>query len=87
MNQSILFPDIQNFDSENQLVIFSAQSQGALIECTVSVEYLGKLSDKALSGDDSVLNAFEQHRFDLEELAEDMIEDDLFSPDGRIEIK
>jgi len=43
MNQSILFPDIQDWDEENQSITFPAQQSGALIECVMSIEELFEL--------------------------------------------
>lgn len=86
MNQSILFPDVQTWDKEKQVVIFPAQSRGALIECVVSKHYLERLSGQALEDESAVLSAFTQLRFDVEEEAETLIEDEMFSSSGQIEI-
>ena len=84
MNQSILFPDIQSWDETCQIVTFPAQSQGALIECIVTKDYLETLSGSTLTNEDDVINVFTQFRFDLEEQAEMSIEEEAFSPQGKI---
>ncbi len=86
MNQSILFPDMQSWDEEKQVVIFPAQSQGALIECVVSKCYLERLHGSELKDEKAILSAFVQLRFDLEEEAETLIEDEMFSSSGQIAI-
>jgi len=84
MNQSILFPDIQTWDIENQAVIFPAQNQGSLIECLVTKSYLDQLNGCALKDELDIISLFLQYRFDLEEQAELLIEEEEFSPSGQI---
>lgn len=86
MNQSILFPDVQNWDEERQAVVFPAQQSGALIECVVAASELAKLSGQPVCGAQQAVDAFTRLRFDLEELAEALIEDEEFNPFGQIEI-
>ncbi|MDK9739188.1 DUF1488 family protein [Vibrio sp. D404a] len=86
MNQSILFPDIQTWDEENQSVVFPAQQSGALIECLVSLEQLAKLAGREVESDQA-LSVFNELRFDLEELAEELIEEEEFNSSGQIEIQ
>ncbi|WP_070970307.1 DUF1488 domain-containing protein [Vibrio sonorensis] len=86
MNQSILFPDIQTWDEDGKRVIFSAQQSGALIECLVSIDELSKLSGQAVKSGDEAIAIFKQYRFDIEELAEECIEDENFNPLGQIEV-
>ncbi|WP_047049368.1 DUF1488 domain-containing protein [Vibrio mexicanus] len=83
MNQSILFPDMQSWDEGKQAVMFPAQQSGALIECVVGVDKLAELVGHSVEGKEAALNAFEQCRFDLEELAEELIEDEMFNSNGR----
>ncbi|WP_087023561.1 DUF1488 domain-containing protein [Thaumasiovibrio subtropicus] len=87
MNQSILFPDIQTYDAVNAGVIFPAQQSGALIECFVSTHWLVMTAGKPLSNEQEILAQFSDSRFDLEEIAEERIEDEDFDTDGRVVIK
>ncbi|MCG9575935.1 DUF1488 domain-containing protein [Vibrio tubiashii] len=86
MNQSILFPDIQSWDEDKQAVLFSAQQAGALIQCLVSKTELEKLSGQTVENERQALEVFSQYRFDLEELAEELIEDEEFNSQGWIEV-
>ncbi|WP_428774002.1 DUF1488 domain-containing protein [Vibrio sp.] len=86
MNQSILFPDMQSWSEEKQAVIFPAQQSGALIECLVTVAELTKLSGRPIEGSQQALAVFAELRFDLEELAEALIEDEAFNQRGEIEV-
>ncbi|KJY82476.1 transcriptional regulator [Vibrio galatheae] len=86
MNQSILFPDIQSWVPDKQAVLFSAQQAGALIHCLVSKTELEKLSGQVISNQQQALEVFVQYRFDLEELAEQLIEDEEFNTEGIIEV-
>ncbi|MGL6262235.1 DUF1488 domain-containing protein [Vibrio sp. WXL210] len=86
MNQSILFPDMQTWDSVSQRVIFPAQQGGALIECVISLVQLEKMVSRSLEGEAEVLKAFAELRFDLEEWAEQQIEDEEFNSQGQIEL-
>ncbi|EEX95150.1 hypothetical protein VIOR3934_06064 [Vibrio orientalis CIP 102891 = ATCC 33934] len=86
MNQSILFPDIQSWDEEKQAVLFSAQQSGALIQCLVDKQELEKLSGQVIGNAQQALEVFSQYRFDLEELAEELIEEEEFNSQGNIEV-
>ncbi len=86
MNQSILFPDMQQWNEQQQVVVFPAQQAGALIECVVSVNELSRLSTQPVSGKSQALETFQALRFDLEELAEALIEDEAFNQHGQIDI-
>ena len=86
MNQDILFADIQLWDSEKQAVNFPAQQAGALITCWVSLSWLQKKTAQPLVEEADILSVFAANRFDLEELAETMIEDEEFNQGGDIEI-
>lgn len=84
MNQSILFPDMQSWDEVLQSVNFAAQQSGALIECFVTKQKLEKLSGSELDTEQAVIAAFIDYRFDLEEIAEELIEDEAFNEEGHI---
>lgn len=86
MNQSILFPDIQSWQAERQQICFPAQQAGALIECVVNTQVLARLSGTQVEGELQALSAFNQLRFDLEEMAEELIEEESFNSLGQIEI-
>ena len=87
MNQSILFPDIQDWDEENQSITFPAQQSGALIECVMSIEELSRLAGKEIGEGDQALVIFSELRFDIEELAEELIEEEEYDSSNRIQIK
>ncbi|PSW11731.1 DUF1488 domain-containing protein [Photobacterium sanctipauli] len=86
MNQDILFPDIQSWDQKQQAVSFPAQQAGALITCWVSLDWLQQRASLQLENESDILATFSAHRFDLEELAEALIEDESFNDDGEIVI-
>lgn len=86
MNQSILFPDIQDWSEEFQAVIFPAQQSGALIECVVSPRRLSQLAGREIGQGKEALQQFKALRFDIEELAEELIEQEAFNPAGQIEL-
>lgn len=86
MNQSILFPDSERWNEEQQCIVFPAQQSGMLIECLVSLEKLSTISGQALRSGDEALQQFRALRFDLEELAEELIEDEQFNPKGQVEL-
>lgn len=89
MNQSILFPDLQDWDQSSQMIIFPAQQQGMNIECRIGVAKLAALSETNLITTDQdiatkALAVFETYRFDIEEKVEVLIEQELFDEFGRI---
>lgn len=84
MNQSILFPDMQSWDEASQSVNFAAQQAGALIECYVTKHKLEKLSGLIIGNEQAAIEAFVENRFDLEEIAEELIEDEAFNEEGHI---
>ncbi|WP_261857591.1 DUF1488 family protein [Photobacterium sanguinicancri] len=86
MNQDILFADIQTWDAKRQAVSFPAQQAGALIDCWVSLGWLQQRSEGSLVNEADILSAFIHLRFDLEDLAEEKIEDENFEPDGSVVI-
>ncbi|WP_046224827.1 DUF1488 domain-containing protein [Vibrio sp. ECSMB14106] len=87
MNQSILFPDIQDWDEASQSITFPAQQSGALIECVLSIEELSRLAGKVIEEGDQALVIFSELRFDIEELAEELIEEEEYDSSNRIQIK
>ncbi len=87
MNQSILFPDMQSWDEPSQSVRFPAQQSGALIECYVTKQKLVKMSGSDIKSEQQALEAFVACRFDLEDIAEELIEDEAFNEEGHIVIE
>ncbi|GLT13352.1 DUF1488 domain-containing protein [Vibrio algivorus] len=83
MNQNILFVDRYEWDCERQAVVFQAQQAGQLIDCIVSLGLLSQL-DNANVSKENALAVFERVRFDLEDIAEQAIEKEEFSPTGEI---
>ncbi|GLT20241.1 transcriptional regulator [Vibrio zhanjiangensis] len=86
MNQSILFSDIQSWDEHRQVVLFSAQLSGALINCLISKKALENISGCLLNEEKQILETFSRFRFDIEDLAENLIEDEAFNQQGMIEV-
>ncbi|WJG21675.1 DUF1488 domain-containing protein [Vibrio furnissii] len=86
MNQSILFPDIQTWNEELQAVVFPAQQAGALIECVVSLVELSRLAAQPIDGEQQALAIFQTLRFDLEEIAEALIEEEDYNQRGQIDV-
>ncbi|MGF1701834.1 DUF1488 domain-containing protein [Photobacterium makurazakiensis] len=86
MNQNILFADLQMWDQKKQAVNFPAQQAGALITCWVSLGWLQQQSSAVLTNEIDILAAFTANRFDLEELAEALIEDETFNENGDVVI-
>ncbi|MGF1785940.1 DUF1488 domain-containing protein [Photobacterium swingsii] len=84
MNQDILFADIQSWDKKRQAINFPAQQAGALIECWVSISWLQQRTSDSLVNEADIVAAFIHLRFDLEELAEELIEDEDYEQDGSI---
>ena len=84
MNQSILFPDMQSWDEASQSVNFVAQQSGALIECYVTKQKLEKLRGTLIETEQAAIKVFTDYRFDLEEIAEELIEDEAFDEEGHI---
>jgi hypothetical protein len=84
MNQSILFGDELRWDEQQRCVIFTAQSMGALLECIVPAELLEELAGKPVVEQTEGFSVFNQFRFDLEETAEQLIEDEEYDSQGRV---
>ncbi len=87
MNQSILFPDIQSWDEPSQSVRFPAQHSGALIECYVTKQKLVKMSGSDIKSEQQAVEVFIACRFDLEEAAEELIEEEAFDDEGHIVVE
>lgn len=84
MNQSILFPDQQEYCDTLKAVGFPAQQNGALIQCWTTLAWLEKFAGRDLSQEADMLTVFADARFDIEELAEEAIEDEQFDSNGHV---
>ena len=80
MNQAVLFNDDVSFDEQLQQLTFSAISGGQLIKCTI------KLANFKLENKSDALAYFHLYKFDYEELAEQLIEDEDYDDNGLIVI-
>jgi hypothetical protein len=86
MNQSILFSDDPYWNEKRKQIEFSAQCQGALIVCIVHSSLLQRLASVSIDDVANALEQFNQYRFDIEELAEEAIEEEQFDADGCIHL-
>ncbi|RQM65080.1 DUF1488 domain-containing protein [Aeromonas enteropelogenes] len=84
MNQGILFPDLMEWQAQEQRVHFPAQQMGALINCYISRRRLEKMTGLVLTKEDDIVRAFESVRYDIEDIAEKLIEEQEFGEDGAI---
>ncbi|MGL6240558.1 DUF1488 domain-containing protein [Aeromonas dhakensis] len=84
MNQGILFPELADWQPHEQRIHFPAQQMGALVDCYISRRRLEKMTGLSLAKEEDILRAFESVRFDIEEMAEKLIEEQEFAEDGAI---
>ena len=91
MNQAIIFSDNEQYNINLQQVEFQAQSQGRLVSCVISFSYLQELneitevtSEQLINIETTALTLFDSARFDIEDLAEEMINQQAFSEDGKV---
>lgn len=87
MNQSILFSDQVTWDDTTEMVEFHAHQSGMLIVCLVSLEKLAKLAYQKEVAKHEAVAIFDSVRFDIEEIAEALIEDESFDEQGKIIIR
>ncbi|MBB1291194.1 DUF1488 domain-containing protein [Pseudoalteromonas sp. SR43-6] len=80
MNQAIQFIDRLEFREPDHQLVFFAQVSGMLVECVIEVNTL-KLTDES-----HVTEYFEKYRFDYEERAEELIEEESYNSAGQIEV-
>ena len=73
MNQAIQFPDREEWRTDISAVVFPALVHGMQLTCAISGEMLAS----RFGGDtpEQWLEIFQQHRWDLEEEAEGLIQD------------
>ncbi|CAH0541894.1 DUF1488 domain-containing protein [Vibrio marisflavi] len=86
MNQSIIFPDEQRWDEALEAIVFPVQVSGMLVECIAKSQVLSKLSGEKIESAQQAIECFKQVRFDVEELAEQAIEEEEYDSSGRIQI-
>lgn len=84
MNQSIIFSDNESYHCALQQIEFQAQCRGALITCVISVQSLCRLTEQQAQTESDVLALFDSARFDIEDIAEDIIKHQNFHKDGKI---
>ncbi len=84
MNQSILFPDLQEWDQELQQIHFPVQVQGVSIKCRVSLPRLAQLEGRTIQDKEDALKVFDTYRFDIEDEIEALIEQDMFDEQGGV---
>lgn len=84
MNQSILFDDELQWNESEQSVGFTAQCMGAQIQCAAPKALLEQLTGLLIDDQSAAFRAFELCRFDVEELAEEQIEEEEYDSQGRI---
>ncbi|AXW86104.1 hypothetical protein AU509_16700 [Lonsdalea britannica] len=84
MNQSIQFPDREEWDEDIQAIRFPVQINGFLRECVLRAESI----QQRFGGADGEqwLSLFISNRWDLEEEFECLIVDDVEDADGRFVI-
>ncbi|MCG9790571.1 DUF1488 domain-containing protein [Vibrio barjaei] len=87
MNQSILFSDQATWDEATGMVEFHAHQSGMLIVCLVSLEKLAQLAYQKEVSKQEAISMFDSVRFDIEEIAEALIEDESFDEQGKIVIR
>ncbi|MBS9439807.1 DUF1488 domain-containing protein [Photorhabdus noenieputensis] len=64
MNQSIQFPDREEWNEQEQIIIFPALVNGWLVQCVISAE---DLLYRYGTKDHHPLSLFRQNRWDIEE--------------------
>ncbi|WP_340611968.1 DUF1488 domain-containing protein [Xenorhabdus bharatensis] len=77
MNQAIQFPDREEWNEQENSVIFPAMVNGLLVQCLITADEL----TRRYGNDFHPLELFHQYRWDLEEEFEEIIlrgQDDQF---------
>ena len=73
MNQAIQFPDREEWRTDISAVVFPALVHGMQLTCAISGETLASRFGGCTS--EQCLETFQQHRWDLEEETEALIQD------------
>ncbi|MCC4834028.1 hypothetical protein BCU84_17340 [Shewanella sp. 10N.286.51.B7] len=87
MNQSIIFTDIVEWDEALKQVYLIVQVQGVNVSCFIKPAIIEKLTSTTIKNGTEAIVAFEQVRFDIEDLAEALIESESFDEHGHIYIE
>jgi hypothetical protein len=69
MNQAIQFPDLEEWNEQENKVTFPAMVNGLLVQCVISAGELNRRYDSNLHP----LELFKQYRWDLEDEFEEII--------------
>ncbi|NRA61916.1 MAG: DUF1488 family protein [Psychrobium sp.] len=83
MNQSILFNDDMSWSAEETQLSFSAQSGGAMIKCYLTMSYLQRIGLVAVD-EAAIIEFCQLMQFDIEEDAQQAIEDERLSDDNQL---
>ncbi|MCF1429291.1 MAG: DUF1488 domain-containing protein [Shewanella sp.] len=84
MNQNIIFPDLQSWDADKQLMVFPVQVEGRTLFCVIGLDKLSAMTGIDPVDADNVLDVFSQARFDIEDLAEKKLASEKFAPEGYV---
>ncbi|WP_299573503.1 DUF1488 domain-containing protein [uncultured Shewanella sp.] len=86
MNQSIIFTDIVEWDQASKQLSLIVQVQGMSVTCIISLATLEKMASMNIQSEQQAIAAFELVRFDIEDLAEILIESESFDEQGLIHV-
>ncbi|MCL1068073.1 DUF1488 domain-containing protein [Shewanella olleyana] len=86
MNQSIIFTDIVEWNEATKTLSLIAQVQGMNVTCLITSARLERLASLTIQNEQEALTAFEQVRFDIEDIAEALIESESFDEQGYIHV-
>ncbi|MCE9680556.1 DUF1488 domain-containing protein [Shewanella sp. AS1] len=84
MNQGVIFTEMLEWDANVSAIHFSAQQQGVLIDCYINKQVLEHLMAEKINSGEQAMQIFEQFRFDIEDQAEKLIEQEAFDVQGHI---
>ncbi|QYJ86102.1 DUF1488 domain-containing protein [Shewanella mesophila] len=82
MNQSVIFGDSCQWDTDRSSVHFVAQQQGMTIDCYINLAALLALSGLEEAQPQQVIALFEQFRFDIEDRAQELIDQEAVDEQG-----
>lgn len=82
MNQSVIFSDSCQWDAERSAIHFVAQQQGMTIDCYISLAVLQTLSGTEGGQPQQAIDLFEQFRFDIEDTAQELIDQEAVDEQG-----
>lgn len=86
MNQSILFNDDHHWSDTHQAVCFTAQVNGAMVVCRVAKSIIERQTGPSDGEPETLLARALTISFDLEEYAQEQIEDDAIDDQGLLEL-